>query len=552
MGGDKYSPGEAAPIQPKVSQERVHEFMDFKPTGKTLEKMKKIHDRTQKIHKIEDASRKAEAKTLQTMEIALGLVSPNDSAVVLSDEEKENVEASFDELKKEGTNETDLEAVHDATMGSLRVQKIYKMHYDEWKKEYEAKAQKDPSFALKKTMHEYLKDQGVLFIKAQGKELVRKSSEDFYKQKSGKEEKKITKEELKKFDEKIDDYVKINREKLTAYYSLDPKDQKILFETFKGVLVSADLKVSEADAKKFFEELIGHIEYEYLAISDYESTADDMCDAAELNLSEEQWQAMRQNALKKNAKGELKEYIQQQQVPVYAFNGPIAAPDMGGLSPTEYQSVNEVAHSSGVNLRAAPEKGDNVFYLDFPTIKDKKFAPLLKVVFPKGVTDINKAQFYIEQPWADKDADKVKPIDREATLSYSAKEVPLAINMAILDYLLNKDIPVKKSPTETEGPNDMLKDKEMVHMAERLFGFKLSERRMLDEQVVLFKHFLTVLLRDNGQALQERIKKAKLALDNDALLPYLRKALKPEGSITKTLDELIDEAKLDQQGKKKD
>jgi hypothetical protein len=346
--------------------------------------------------------------------------------------------------------------------------------------------------------------------------------------------------------------VKINREKLTAYYSLEPAEQNKLFVAFRAVLVAAGLKVTEAEAKKFFEELIGHIEYEYLAISDYESTSDDMSDVAEMNLSDDEWNAVRKKALEKNAKGELKEYLQQQKSPTPDFGAPTPAPS-DTLTESSYKSVTDVAHSSGVNLRAAPEKGNNVFYLDFPTIKDKKFAPLLKVVFPAGVTDINKARFYIEQPWADKDAQKAQPIDKATTLSYSAQEVPLAVNMMILDYLLNKGIPLKTSPTESIGPNDMLRDQDMIHMAERLFGFKLSEKRMLDEQFTLFKHFLTVLLRDDQKSsLQERIKQARLAVDNDALVPYVRKALKSEGSVVKTLDELIDEAKLDQQGKKKD
>jgi hypothetical protein len=550
--GNPNGPSEQVAAQPKVSLDRVQEFMVFKPSGKTLEKMKQIHDRSKKMRRVEEASRKAEERALETMEIALGLRPPNEEAKGLSDEEQQTVEESFDELKKEGSDETDIEAVRDATMGSLRVQKFYKVHYEKWKLEYEKLCDKDPSFALKKTMHEYLKEQGILFIKASAKEIIRKSSEDFYKQKSGKDKDKVSKAELTDFDQKISTYVKINREKLTAYYSLEPAEQNKLFVAFRGVLVAAGLKVTEAEAKKFFEELIGHIEYEYLAISDYESTSDDMSDVAEMNLSDDEWNAVRKKALEKNAKGELKEYLQQQKSPTPDFGAPTPAPS-DTLTESSYKSVTDVAHSSGVNLRAAPEKGNNVFYLDFPTIKDKKFAPLLKVVFPAGVTDINKARFYIEQPWADKDAQKAQPIDKATTLSYSAQEVPLAVNMMILDYLLNKGIPLKTSPTESIGPNDMLRDQDMIHMAERLFGFKLSEKRMLDEQFTLFKHFLTVLLRDDQKSsLQERIKQARLAVDNDALVPYVRKALKSEGSVVKTLDELIDEAKLDQQGKKKD
>lgn len=549
--GNPNGPSEKVAAQPKVSLDRVQEFMVFRPSGKTLEKMKQIHDRTKKMRRVEEASRKAEERTLATMEIALGLRAPDEGAKGLSDEEQQTVEETFDEMKKEGSNETDLEAVREATMGSLRVQKFYKIHYDKWKVEYQKICDKDPGFALRMTMHEYLKEKGIQFIKASGKELIRKSNEDFYKQKSGKD--KVTETELKDFNQKISSYVKINREKLTAYYSLEPAEQKKLYAAFSGVLVAAGLKVTDAESKKFFEELIGHIEYEYLAISDYESTSDDMCDAAELNLSEEQWQMMRQKALEKNAKGELQEYLQQQKAPLPDFGAAGALPDYNALSESSYKSVTDVAHSSGVNLRPAPGKGNNVFYLDFPTIKDKKFAPLLKVVFPPGVTDINKARFYIEQPWADKDAEsKAQPIDKQTTISYSAAEVPLAINMMILDYLLNKGIPLKSSPTESIGPNDMLKDQDMIHMAERLFGFKLSERRMLDEQFTLFKHFLTVLLRDDQKSsLQERIKKARVAIDNDGLIPFIRKALKSEGSVVKTLDELIAEAKLDQQGKKK-
>jgi hypothetical protein len=336
---------------------------------------------------------------------------------------------------------------------------------------------------------------------------------------------------------------------MVSYASLKPVEQKALLAKFRLVLKTNGFEeVKDSDVQELFDALAGDLEFEVLAVQEYEATYEEMIDMAGQNLSDEEWKERRQKALKKNAKGEIQEYMKQQDQPTYAY----VPNDVGPIRPS-YETVNDVAHASGVNLHPVEGKGSDVYYVDFPTIKDKEFMPMLKIVYPAGSKNVKDAVFVIETPYADKDSAKASPIDRQPTQQFKADSVPRAVNTLILDYLLNRGVRTVVPGKGEVGVNDIIDDHTMVHFAERLFGFQLNEKPILDPQINLYKAFLRVLLRDDqSSSLQDRVKKVRTIIDSDDMVVYFRESLMARGSSALTLDAVIEDAKMRREGKLKE
>lgn len=544
------SPSEVITVQPRIAQEKIHEYLNYKPKAETLEKRKVLYATMAKNARLEAVVHLVEMESAdRTMDVALGLRSPREESNVLSDKESEALASSMDDYEKKEGVKFDMNDFHEFFIGSTKDQENFKVNYQKWGKEYEQKSQ-DPKFAGKITLDDYIRERGVADIKAKAKLVIRKSSNKFYNSnapKGGKVSEKKSEEKRDKFYKTVELFSRSNSEALTGYSGLTPEARSALLLKFTGVLVVQDFsEVSKDQIVKFLEEIAGHMEYQYLAILEYEATYKEMSAMVNLGLTDEEWEARRQEALKKNAKNELKEYFQQPQQPAAYVSSGYEAPSVG------FSSVKEVANDSGVHFVSAPGKGDNVYSVDFPTIKDAKFSPLVRIVYPKGSHDVNKATFVIEEPWADPDAQLGKPIDKQPTKEYKTSEILFVMNRMILNYVLNKRLNLVMPTGGKESPNTMIRDDLMVHFAERLFGFSLTDKRVLETHVADYEKFLIVLIRDDKKtSLEERVKKARIAMDDDSLVPYVRDVLKTEGSMTKTFDALVEEAKLRREGKEK-
>ena len=524
---------------PRMSPKKARELLEYKPSAETLVKMRKQKRKVAGIHLAESVSREAEAKALRALKIALG---SGEGTIVeetsLNEDQKNILRKSIEEVEKE-----DKLAVREI-MRSLNVQESFKEQYKNWKEAYDASPdlqKKYPEF------NDYAKEQGILFIKQMRHtvtEVRLRAAYDKHADKQGlnEDQQEEAKDRLYK---SVDMYIQAHRQEMVVYGSLDEVRQKDLYAKFSEIMKQNGFAdVDPVVIREIFDIMVGDLQYEVLVIQEYEATYEEFVEMAPLNLSDEEWEERRQKALKKNAKDELKEYLNQQVQPVYAYLPLEAGP------PVSFSSIKEVANASGVNLRPAEGKGENVFYVNFPAIKDRKFMPLLKVIYPKGSNNINDAIFVFEEPWADKDSAKGPLIEETPTREFSAVDVPMAVNALILDYILNEGIKTKVPVKGDTGVNDIISDQNMIHVAERLFGFGLREKRILDREIDLYRRFLTIVLRDDGKSsLQDRFKKVRNVIDNDSLLPYFKEAMNSKGAVGKTLDKIIEEAKDRMAGK---
>jgi len=527
---------------PRVSAEGVRDYLEFKPSADNLRKIRQKQQKIFKIHLAEGESRRVEEKTMAAMLVPLGFGKTEAPPQVEAWDEKE-AEAFIASL--DASDIDNKQELRETVMGSIKAQEFFKLHYQKWVEQYRG----DSKLQGTMTEGEFVKQQGILLIKQSRRLLIKKRTQDFFKQNGKTEGLDAAKldEKRDKLYKAVDLFIQANREKIISFSALPPAKQKALLDKFGQVLSAAGFdKVDKSKIQELFDLIAGDLEYEALVVQDYEATYQTMIDMAGLNLTDEEWEKRRQDALKKNAHGELQEYMQQQAQPKYAF--PVTEAVSTG---TSYTRLSEVADAGGVHFAKAPGNlGKDVYAVEFsrfPMVKG--FSPLLRIVYPKNSKNINDALFYIEDEFADKDSAKGEAIVKVPTRAYKVSEVPLAMNKLILDWCLNRGVNIRK-PEQTEvGINDIVSDAQMTHMAERLFGFPLKEKPIMDEQFSIYMSFLKVLLRDDKKtSLSERVRGIMPILDDDGLVAYMRESLKTKGSSTKTLTALVEEARMRSQG----
>jgi hypothetical protein len=535
---------------PRISSERFREYLR-KVSPEALERRHKRQERMIHLRRQEDVSRREENEyVLGPLEARLGISKKNAprEGNILDEKEQEAVLRAIEE-----SGDADPDELRETFVYSLKSQEIFKEQYAKWQSVYLS----DPRLQSQMTFEDYVHEQGIRFIRENRKLLIRSRVNRFNKMRvlpSGR-----TEEQRRETDEKIyreiDMFVQANYDKMASYSTLDDKDKDVLFAKFwlrmqeNGVDIGDRKKVRE-----LFLLIVGDVEYEAIAIQDYDATYTEMSQNVSLNLSNEEWEERRFHALRKKAKGQLQE-VAQEQKPVQAKYTPV-----NYMQTSSYYSVSEVAHQSGVNLRPAAGKGENVYEVVFPQITDKTFRPLLRIVYPKGKAGkVDDAVFVLQEPWTDKDSKTGRPIEAGAgnesvpTREYRPNEMHRAMNVLMLDYIMNKGIRTTEEVAGNPGINDIIKDNDMVYMAERLFGFRLDDekKRILEPEIQLFRRFISVLIRSDGKtSLEQRVLKVKKeVLVNDSMIPYFRETLGTEGAKTKTLDECIEETKARREGR---
>jgi hypothetical protein len=540
---------EKSGVRQRLSREQIEQYFRHK-TPEEREKINKRHERFADIRGREAKDRKKEEEqVLHFLENSLGIKhepSVEDNQVL---SEKES-EALLSAIKEMGDDKP--EEVMETFMSSLRNQKIFKEQFKIWEEQYS----KNPDLRAKMSLEDFVRESGVRFIKENRKLIVRSQSDSFVD--------KISKG--KGIDDKrkkdlcvavygdIDMFIQSNFDQMASYGTLDSKSQKKLLSKFKmRVGGSAERNgVSIKDYKEvenLFKLLVADLAYEAVAVKQYSDFSGEMIDNVDLDLTDDEWEEEIQSALEKNAKGELKEYLQKQQDKTGANNPSANIPRVSSAPEIRFSSVNDVAHKAGVNLRE-DDKEKGLYYIDSPLIKGEKLPFKLRIVYQKGSTDINDARFVVQDPWLDKDSPrKGDEIDGIPTKVFRAGKVTIAINTLVLDYTLNKGLITESAGSGERGVNDIITDRTMSFMAGRLFGFKLNEKNISEVDIDLYKRFLTVLLRDDKKSsLEDRVKRVKDLFKDDALIPYIKQSLLAKGASAKTLDSLIEESNMRRDG----
>jgi hypothetical protein len=536
-----------------ISKKEMREYFRVFPE----ERAKRAAAQAKRLHirQEEAASRKREEEMiLGPLEARLGIRAdkPLSEGAAIEADESEVILSSIEEDSETLDDESD--AFRDTYIYSIRGQVALRRKLDKWRKMYMSSLdlQRSGSF------DEYVEKEGEKLIHESRKLVVKSRIRKFNKKNPGYDVK--TYQEKKETDDKlyreVDMFIQANYEKLASYNTLEQKEQKLVFGRFWLLMQQNGVpNARRKDAEKLFLMIVGDVVFEAVTINtDYQRSYKWMIENANVEMSEEEWERRRQKAIMKNAEGELKEVLQEQTLkPVYTYNPLKAAPSLG------YSSISEVARSGGVNFRPASGKGRDVYEVDFPYIREREARVYLRVIYPKGKEGkIDDAIFVLQDPYADKNAKRSGGIEQKAaeavpTREVKAADIPRAMNILMLDYIMNKGVRTTEAVSGNPGINDVINDEEMVYMAERLFGFRLDDgkRHITEIELNLFKRFISVVIRDDGKtSLQDRVKRVRRELlAQDAVLPYFRETLKAPGSVTKTLDEVIEETKMRREGR---
>lgn len=537
-------------VRQGLSKDQIEQYFR-RPTAEERMRRKQRHERFAEIRGREAKDRKKEEEqVLHFLENSLGIKhEPSvEDEQVLNEKESDALLASIKEMGDDKPEE-----VMETFMSSLKNQKIFKEQFKIWEEQYS----KNPDLRAKMSLEDFVRESGVRFIKENRKLILRSQSDSFVgkiskeKGMNGRQEKDLCVAVYRD----IDMFIQSNFDQISSYGTLDSKSQKKLLSKFKmrvgGSAERNGISIKDyKEVENLFKLLVEDLAYEAVAINQYNNSVGTMIDNVDLDLTDDEWEEEIQSALEENAKGELKEYLQKQQDNKMGANNPSAnIPRVSSAPEIRFSSVNDVAHKAGVNLREdAKEKG--LYYIDSPLIKGEKLPFKLRILYPKGSTDINDARFVVQDPWLDKDSSrKGYEIDGIPTKVFRAGKVAIAINTLVLDYTLNKGLITESAAAGERGINDIIDDRTMSFMAGRLFGFKLNERNISEANIDLYKRFLTVLLRDDQKSsLEDRVKRVKEVFKDDALIPYVRESLLAKGAVAKTLDGLIEESNMRRDG----
>jgi|GEM_PF-4971078 len=545
-------PGEIKKAVPSEVHQSAHirqnRFKELIETPISVEFQKKNENQKKwmgSIQKAEKASREVEKRQIGTYELLLGIrsVKRTESPQLLSEEQRNIIRTA---ILESGQNDGEQRAIRESFMGSLKDQEVFVAQHDKWKSEWEK--DKNPK---KSEFNEFARLKGLEFIKEYAKQTRIQRADAFFdenRDKAGLSEQQIQLDK-EKFFKALDLYFQANGVAMAELNSLDEKEKgvqrKLLMEKFVQVMRANGFeKTDKAKLDLIFDSFVSDFEYEYATYEEYGATYDELVDMAGLNLTPEEWNERRQKALKKNAKGELHEYLQQQPASVYSGNYEATAP--------VYGSIKEVENACGVHFE--PSGKPNEYTIKAPAVVDNTFAPRLSVIFdPPDSKDMKNVRFVFEQRWQDEEGPgKGKPIggaEGRPTKVYRPEDMVKAVNVALFDHVLNSKISISLPENAKQGTNRLIPDEKMVRFAERILSpFRVGDRPVREDELKVFQRFMEVILRDDKSAdynaLQKRVEKLDRIISQDAMLPYLQGIFSKDGGKVKTLGGLVDELAL--------
>lgn len=518
-------------VESGLSREKIKAVLSYKPSAAFKRDRKDLHKRLAALARREQKEKDSADEYLET------------SLTQLDDEEATAYESTVDEavtkILEEGTEEEKGMGVRYQIMASVLTQPVFKERYPQWRKAFEEKKE-EPGF--QKTETEFVVEQGVKLIML-NKSLVLKTRvngqiEDFGNKEEDEEKEKERREKL---SESVLKFLNQNEKKILSKEADLMKLQDQFVQIF---LDNGHTEEERSKLSQLFWDVVGDIEYAQFVSDELRVTADEMIDMSYLDLTDEEWEARRQQALKKNAKGDMKEVIDEMVQGTFAPTGIVES------STVSYDSVRALGNASGVHIRKVNVQGlegRNLYMVDFPYLKDT-YRPLMEIRFPKGSINLNDATYVIEDPNADPHASNAGRPLRERTTEYSADEVPLVMARIQLDYELRKAARESGDGSMTpEYVNSNLSDNDLRMMAERLLGFGFKEKPLLPPHMSRCNNLFAVLSKPDG-SFPQRVKRMKQALNDDSLIAYIRTILDSNGSRVMNVSTVIEEAEATRGG----
>jgi hypothetical protein len=503
----------------------------------------------QKYIKNVEAGRRQSLKDGEVADISLGkaLKAPEDI---------------FTELGKGGIEQQ--KAMRDFSIGSIKYIGNFSPLYVQWKESFKLK--KDPVLmGVPMTLEEYVRMKAKENITEERRQLIRQRTDAFYDSfyeehpPAEKLPDEKTKSDKERFFGDVDLYVQENAEELASLNSF-PEEKRnarrhILLSQFQLVLKQNGFKdVEKEKADRLFDEIVGDMESEDFEKKAYDIYAKKEMEAADANLTEDEWEKIRQQELGEAANA-VKEKPAENTAPAVYSGGAgeaIAAPSYG--------KIDDVALASHVHFTPVDPIGKpDLFTVQFTSIQEniipRSFTPFLKVVYdPKFPGDINRAKFTLQEPWADKESPKKgSPFGESTSLVFKPSEMVNGINTLILDYLMNKKLWLKVPEVAKEGPNDIINDTVMMRFANRILAPDGVKKPLDDVKIKMFERMMLVVLKDNPPnygSLLKRVDKMSRLLERDELLGRLQNIFKEDSGSVWDMNSLVDALEGKSSGKK--
>lgn len=536
MGSDGKNNVKEQPVAVGLSEKAFTKALSYVPNSKALEKFRRLREKGRDSRIKEYAERKLEkpdkwlVKALKTLDADVA------DEVTIKEMAIEDTSAEVKNILESGSDMEKKDELRFHILRSLLSQKGFKENFKTWKGEYKEKSAM-PDFKMSE--EDYVYERGAEKIRTDRDVIIRGRISLWLKTSGLKEEDKDVKEKSnKELDEAVFSFLKVNEGKLLS----EKSNKNLLRKQF--VQIFLDHGCAEEDIKGLeglFDEILGDIEYAAVMQQAYSDSCERMIAMSGQEMTDEEWDQQVMKELEAKAKGDVKEAIKE--MVEQRWGAPTGTVKTSEVS---YDSVPGIASANAVNIRS---EGGDLFSIRFPSL-GPAYQPKMRIVFPNDINDFNKANYIIEDEFADENAPNPSVEIREGkrAVAYKVGDLPKVLARIQLDYRLHKAAQKAGDSSITPAEvNKVLPDGRLIKMSERLFDLTIGKQPILPQHMSKYKNFLSVLLKKDGEnSLVDRAKDMELALNDDGLVPYIRENLKGRAaSEIFTVSKLLEMARLD-------
>ncbi len=467
---------------------------------------------------IENAERNAQMLGIRS---ELGI--EEEGREVLSEQETDALKSAIKTYRETENNSVEYGEMCQGFMRSLRTRSLFKAKFKQWQAEFKnehPELAEDENFVNSGEFHLFVQERGVDFIKANRRLIVEDSVEAFVinndvEDHSGQE----NDQKIETLGVAVNDFIDKNSADIL---SDDRQDQNRAYEKFRQLMTDKGYEnVDESKIRAFFEKMVITVAFEYLSVEEFNVLSGKMVDNVDVDMTDERWEEMLNQAAQNRYK-ELEEAVQETTAGNFGnYTGSIITAD------GSFSSIEELGSARGVVLKKVPGS-DTDYYVDSDQITDKNYRPILRM------GDNN--EFYMQILFPDQTADQYDGalINGRPSKRYGYASLQEAINRQLLDYKLNTVVRISQVGSGRENPNELLYDSRMQEIAEKLFGFRLNEKQLTEDQLNRFGRICLIMSREGEMKVREFI----LFLNNRSNAETVWQILSTQGSASYSLDSL--------------
>ncbi|MBD3327876.1 hypothetical protein GF340_01075 [Candidatus Peregrinibacteria bacterium] len=546
----------------RENREKARDYLNLKLSSETKRKLEDNFKESQKRRK--EAAKRQKLDSKQADEILEYSIEEGDLSWEKASEKKNSMDFISRTLNNENLSEEEKNEQLRYMTRWIFTKDAFKDKYDQHEKEYD-ELKKEKGDELVETRKQYIYSRFEEYIKSQGQNVIEGRIKERVERQRNKLEEN-NEEEMLKLDELEDEanaYINEHEEKIKNFDDLSEDERRSIKAGFIKIFIDGGAEPDSIEGlSDMFDTITEDSSYVYFAQEELVATYDEMVAMKDMNLSDEEWDKRRREALIRYARGPFKAYLEEAGNIISSMSGY----NYGGESVdvVAYSTAEQVAHNKGAHIRrVAGAKDPNLYYLEFPALNDNSYKPKISIL-PSKTGKLSDATFIVEDNYGNESSgDNIEHEEmRGQKKHYTYDELLRVISRLPFDYKLNTFRTKSEKPvTDEVNINNIIDDNTMMALMESLYH-KRFDGPVLDEHIKTFDNLMFVLLKDPSNEekanqtatiddmsdLSVRVRQFKTYLGNSQNASYAKKILASEGSKAYNVLTLMERIELMKRG----